>query len=729
MASVKSVVASIEIVVVLVVEEAVERDIAPLLACRYSHRYVCDIPGRLSPKRIPTSHLCRSMQHIVPPTTGTDFVFVSFLLLPFLPISRDLWIRDDFAPNRTGSRPSKANRIDRVVDEDQPGKQEQQQAGAGVVVATMACDDDSLTSLSFTPKDETVDGQENLFKHLRLSELNFNVVWKAMQKRKWKFTGSLYNPPSLDIVVAQDKVGGATASATDDPAVYTAKSSLDTCRYLDRFGVVPIDNLLQLPPDALLGLSANQIEVGQRLRRTLTDELYHILPKQRYTVMKPNQELYRIDAEEKDHQSSPRRSARVRSNEQSHRKQNASVMVADEGANQLLSGRRKQPKRKRSNNNSNGIPGLGGTKEAKMDDQSIKLNQLSLPEKVASHFANHRSDSVERIEAKLSQQFQDWLFLLSTRHSLLCYGVGSKRRLLHRFSTETLENAGDVLEIDGFDRDVTIEDMLDLVEEQFLGHSHPSDSTNRKPSAASSSSSSSFQDVAAPVSSASHAVVRRAASLSKAVAQEQLTKAQRPLFIVLHNIDGLGFRNRTVQEALSALVINSGVCGNQSFAIRLVSSVDHVSASALLWDVQTAANFRWVWKQTDTYRLYTEEIARGLDVFRRRSVKSKTGQAIIREECFADVLSTLAPRHTEVLQIIANFQKDMPGDVVPYKQVLQKALEKCAVTGDTPLRNLLTELIDHGLVEKGRDRQKEWLQVPYSEEKLDEILTFRIRAN
>ena len=66
-----------------------------------------------------------------------------------------------------------------------------------------------------------------------------------------------------------------------------------------------------------------------------------------------------------------------------------------------------------------------------------------------------------------SNNFEEWKFLLLTNHSLLFWGVGSKQILLHRFVTEHLD--GDICEIDGYDNVLTIESILDLLSDQWLG--------------------------------------------------------------------------------------------------------------------------------------------------------------------------------------------------------------------------------------------------------------------
>jgi len=83
-------------------------------------------------------------------------------------------------------------------------------------------------------------------------------------------------------------------------------------------------------------------------------------------------------------------------------------------------------------------------------------------------------------------------------------------------------------------------------------------------------------------------LARKAASVAK---RFKLART-RPLFILIHNIDGVGMRNRFAQEALAILTTSSRKDGSP--LIRIAASVDNVNASICLWSPQVEHKFDWV---------------------------------------------------------------------------------------------------------------------------------------
>lgn len=67
----------------------------------------------------------------------------------------------------------------------------------------------------------------------------------------------------------------------------------------------------------------------------------------------------------------------------------------------------------------------------------------------------------------LQDNISQWKFLLSTNHSLLFHGFGSKRILLNQFASE-LRSCGDVLTLDGHDSDINISSILDVIVVSFF---------------------------------------------------------------------------------------------------------------------------------------------------------------------------------------------------------------------------------------------------------------------
>jgi len=351
---------------------------------------------------------------------------------------------------------------------------------------------------------------------------------------------------------------------------------------------------------------------------------------------------------------------------------------------------------------------------------------------------------VERNEALLVQDFSEWKFQTIMNHSLLCYGVGSKRRVLNMFADELEADGESVIVIDGFHKDVTIEGILDLITAVWL----PTDELR----------SYDRYDVhvgiqlgvrpfGRPCNYPSYGeitLVQRAGSISRALAC-RVNEKQRGYYLILHGIDGVGLRNSTAQEALATLVSFS-TTKRGLYAFHLIASVDHVNAPALLWDSSTFAQFAWIWKVLHTHRPYIEELLYG------KHTDEKTTKAVARHrndtgdptqhDAIFTVLSSLAPRHAESLQQLAGLQADqMAADAsrdnpsslsrsssswVPYKTLFRQCQRKCVVHGDEQLRRFLQELKDHGLVEQNSGDSTEVLsyRIPHGVKTLKDILEF-----
>jgi hypothetical protein len=221
-------------------------------------------------------------------------------------------------------------------------------------------------------------------------------------------------------------------------------------------------------------------------------------------------------------------------------------------------------------------------------------------------------------------------------------------------------------------------------------------------------------------------LVERAITVSRALAVKA-TETLLPIFLVIHNIEGPGLRNEIAQEALAALLVNS-IVENGVAAIRLVASMDHVDTSALLWSPATMANFSWIYKEIHTHRPYVKELAMLDDYVVKKKAEKRKVVDQVRSERVLHVLKSLAPRYAEVLQTLARLQLDIPSQEedtwIDYIVFRDKCKAECIVTKDTQLRNFLTELVDHGLLEHRTNEEYESVTIPYSRAKLREIMAY-----
>ena len=392
---------------------------------------------------------------------------------------------------------------------------------------------------------------------VRLQDYKFSVVYRAMKKVGWSWNGVSYAPPPLD-----------------ENKGYVARNAKETTLYLDQFAVQPIDNLLQLRPSSNSPAIAHdkvEQQQGRRLRNQLVDAVLQMKTESSSDVESTSNSSGN-EADSTD--SSPERPQLRKRRPERRQNTSASATAVERGSSLHM---RKPTKRAKKNQ-----PRNNKTKEN--DSETTEELDLPSPSDVAAHFQDDNDTRFTKVEKKHQKHFQGWLSLLSMKHSLLFYGVGSKQSLLNDFAESTLEPSGDVLVIDGFDRNVEIDAILDLIE-----FHHLETSTRRRRDGMDGFRR---QDTRSYSTMDAHPVVQRAARLGEAVAKHQLERA-RPLFLVIHNMDGHGLRNRTIQRALATFVEHSAIAEEVN-AVRLAASVDHVNAATLLWDVHTSAAFSWV---------------------------------------------------------------------------------------------------------------------------------------
>ena len=339
------------------------------------------------------------------------------------------------------------------------------------------------------------------------------------------------------------------------------------------------------------------------------------------------------------------------------------------------------------------------------------------------------TEFLDRVHASYQAKFLEWRFLISANQSLLLYGVGSKVEILNQFADMELQKDGNIIAIDGFNKDVTIEGLLDLLVDHWLERMEPTRSV-REFHTPYGACRCPRVGINFPRSGEA-AVIHRAIAIAHALAR-RASQTLRPFYLVIHNIDGAGLRNPTAQEALAGLVLNS-LLSNGMNCLRIVASVDHVNGPTLLWDSLTCASFRWIWTKVDTYRPYGEEIVESAiagvqskGAKRRKAMESSTEASI-----FA-VLTSLAPRHTEVLKVLAELQliaiaRGADNEWVNYIDLKGQCNHKCVVSQEQQLRSFLKELIDQGMVERRGMGSSQMYRIPYASEKLKEILEYKKR--
>lgn len=358
------------------------------------------------------------------------------------------------------------------------------------------------------------------------------------------------------------------------------------------------------------------------------------------------------------------------------------------------------------------------TKQTQFPTLSTYLQQHSIP-----------STQVMELEAReneVATLFDDWKLRLEFNYSLLLHGVGSKHDILNRFAN-FLEDDADVVVIDGFHEEVTIEGILNLLAAVWCKKGRQERTPKKSESI----------ELEAGVNLS--AIAQQAAGIAKALAKQSM-ETKRSHYLVLHNIDGAGLRNSTAQEALSSLVCYSKTSIGMN-ALRLIASVDHVNGPLMLWDTDASSRFQWHWIQLNSHKKYQQELSttpklleKDLHVTaasRRRIAGSEAGSD--RKSIF-NVLASLAPRHTEALKQLASLQaarlSKKQDEWVSYTLLWKQCQSKCIVSQDSHLRGFLVELTDHGVVEQNEEDESMFsYKIPYPPRVLKQILDFELAKN
>lgn len=515
---------------------------------------------------------------------------------------------------------------------------------------------------------------EALTLKFRFEEYPFlGIMWKCLREVGWVYQpNGEYKEPGSDRTFA---------------------NSNDVTIYLDQFAIPDVHSNLE--SFASTALDPKEEQRGRQLRREVL-QLWYARTAGKKTEKKTNEE-----SGDETVQNFTRAQSRKELTKRSTR---ASVTTLEKGSDLYL--------------HKNTAKARGKGKKAHRPVNVDAPESLPGIKECVGRIEGYPIDQVVAIEKAYESDFEDWRFLLSTNHSLLFFGAGSKRVLLDRFCEHELDKEGYALAINGYDSRVTVAGILDLLVTLFLDGQEPT------PMSSIAAEDGDHKRIGISNPWKAHILVERAIDVSRALAHEA-TRSLVPIFLVVHNLDGESFRSTLAQEALAALVVNSTV-GNGVTAIRLVASVDHVDASALLWNVSTSANFSWIWREVHTHRPYVEEMAMLSEEVRKKTAKLKSQDADHADRAL-EVLKNLAPRHSEVVQILARLQleQSQKDAWIDYLVFRNKCKTMCAINKDSQLRSFMVELKDHGLIVSKTQDRSELVRVPYSEPKLREILAYK----
>ena len=310
--------------------------------------------------------------------------------------------------------------------------------------------------------------------------------------------------------------------------------------------------------------------------------------------------------------------------------------------------------------------------------------------------------------------FERYICELEEGFNIICYGLGSKRRLLNQFATARCSKRGHVVVANGFQPDFAIKDLLSSIEDLPGIHDLEQPSTTPEKQA------------------------RRIHELFMDPSQ------QIHLYIVIHNIDAYPFRNPKSKAILALLAHNP--------RIHIIASIDHINAP-LIWsssemfarkpdqnnsstttaapDAMPSHGFAWLWHDLTTLASYDFELAfadrSSLAGAHTGGARRKTDTLMaaqnataMSETAAAHILASVTQKAQKLFTLLGNCQlaaieetgaagtedgggaaaatNDLQQFGMAYDVLFSTAREQFLATNDTALRALLGEFRDHNLI-------------------------------
>jgi origin recognition complex subunit 2 len=576
-------------------------------------------------------------------------------------------------------------------------------------------------------KEEKMEREDELISFIlrgRLSLIKFSLIWSVIVREKlnWKFHESCYIAPN------GENLGGAK----------------EAMEMLDSYSLQSLCKPMSRTPADTQGQEKEKLY--KKWRRELLTAIFDKCKREKKTLP-----CFYFDVEDEDESDGDRESREIsdedissyarfsdlidndtnskmaNANTGSERAAKYVAMTENEaGTDQYFQNKTTRPSRRNKEKNKT-VPKPSDTRVggAKTDtDTSSKKKKLKFPHPQECVFEKCKES--EKLHSKWRKEFlrrkwEEWRFLLGTDHSLIFYGFGSKQTLLADFA-EKLRPFGDVLILNGFDKDISVAEILDIFVQLFLKGIEPPNSDH----------------AGKPLMNDGMVYASKLMKRAKAIGQALKSRHVSPIYLVIHNIDGIALRDEDSQTALATLLVNSKTDivdnpeegYNERRVVRLISSIDHVDAEINLWNLKTQDNFAWIWKHADTYVPYYDEIQQ-ISTGETRQMKVKQKQ-VLDYEFMQKVLKSLAPRHAQTLKMLAQMQisqgkvnKRAEGyEYVNKKDFDRKRKDEMITKTDAQMQSILNELCDHGMIRWTTDytTQQESLCIPTSKEKVQEIL-------
>ncbi len=194
-----------------------------------------------------------------------------------------------------------------------------------------------------------------------------------------------------------------------------------------------------------------------------------------------------------------------------------------------------------------------------------------------------------------------------------------------------------------------------------------------------------------------------------------MEKANRPFFVLIHNLDGPALRSAKQLTALSVLA----ACPR----VHVIASMDHLKA-LLLFDSAMTRRFGFVYRDLTTYAPYHAETRFEMgNLWKHMSLQGDLGGGKITMRSVQFVLRSLPKNSKDLFKTLAQYQVDND-EGMPEMSLLGACQRQFFAGSLTTFRAQLNEFYDHGVIVKRRCpiEDADVLTIPLDADSLSRLL-------
>ncbi|CAF1267818.1 unnamed protein product [Didymodactylos carnosus] len=254
---------------------------------------------------------------------------------------------------------------------------------------------------------------------------------------------------------------------------------------------------------------------------------------------------------------------------------------------------------------------------------------------------------------KDAQIFSQWFDLLRCGFSVLLSGVGSKKSVVKLFFKKYLKGKYLSFIIHGYLPNATLKEVLQSICD--------------------------CPDIAIDMNT------RKSEECMLEIIKQLENKALH-IYLLINNIDGMNFRNSSVQNVFQ-------LAAKCSY-IHLLATIDHINAP-LIWNQQgMLESFNWIFFDVHTWLPYIDETVN------ERLVTSRAQTGHLAVSAIEHVVESLTPNARRIFRIIveAYLANSKDYDGMNFSELYDISRRSFYVNNEQSLRLQLVEFIDHHLV-------------------------------